>query len=253
MTTVEAHYDAIATKYDWFYSSWDAAGEAQCRQIEPLFRGHSVRRVLDCACGNGLQAIALARAGFEITGSDLSARMIEEAEKKCREEDVEIPLIHADMRALRDVAPGPFDAVVCMGNVLPHLPDEDAVRVALGNVRDVLVPGGLLVLEGRYYDDLVREKPRFIPHRVSACTEDTQSVTILYVLDYFEAFIRFNIVFLVKGRGGDVSMDVDAIDYHPILSDQLHRLLREEAFTILDWQRHEDRYVCVAQRTTSQS
>lgn len=247
--TAEEYYDAIAEKYDWFYASWDAAGEAHCRQLAPLFREHGVRRVLDCACGNGLQAVALAREGFEVTGSDLSGRMLDEAEKKCREEGVSIPLIQADVRELCAKAPGPYDAVICMGNVLPHLESEAEVHEALRNMRGVLEPGGLLVIEGRYYDVLVREKPRFLPHRVNACADHAKSVTILYVLDYFEAFIRFHIVFLVKDEHGEVSMEVDTVDYRPILVPQLEGMLQETGFEVLGLTRDGDRIFCTARRS----
>lgn len=246
--TAEEYYDSIAAKYDWFYASWDAAGEEQCRQLTPLFRQHGVQRVLDCACGNGLQAVALAREGFNVSGSDLSARMLEEADKKCREEGVDIPLIHADIRELRAKAPGPFEAVICMGNVLPHLKSDAEIRDALRNMHGVLAPGGLLVIEGRYYDDLVQDKPRFIPHRVHACTDHEQSVTILYVLDYLEAYIRFNIVFLVKDERGEVSLDVDTVDYNPILAAHMQDLLADAGFEDVRLDRYDDRFFCTAVR-----
>ena len=245
--TAEEYYDSIAQKYDWFYASWDSAGEEQCRQLCPLLQKHSVRRVLDCACGNGLQAIALAQAGYNLTASDLSETMLREAKKKCRQEHTDIPLFQADIRELREKVEGTFDAVVCMGNVLPHFMSDTEILDALANIRDVLEPGGLFVLEGRYYDELVKTKERFIAHRIAACEEHT-SITILYVLDYMEDRIRFNIVFLTKNEDGETSLDVDTVDYNPILVEHLRELLLASGFEAPEIARHNDRIFCTATR-----
>jgi ubiquinone/menaquinone biosynthesis C-methylase UbiE len=245
--STEQYYDSIAQKYDWFYASWDSAGEEQRRQLCPLFQQHNVRRVLDCACGNGLQAIALAQAGYEVTASDLSENMLREAAKKCRDANLDIPLIRADIRELHEKVDASFDAVICMGNVLPHLMSDTEILDALANIRGVLEPGGLLVLEGRYYDELVKTKERFIAHRVAACEEHT-FITILYVLDHMKDRIRFNIVFLTKNENGETSLDVDTVDYNPILVGHLRELLLASGFESPEITRHDDRIFCTAIR-----
>jgi glycine/sarcosine N-methyltransferase len=245
LETPKQYYDTIAGKYDWFYASWDSASEEQRRQLTPLLRNRNVETVLDCGCGNGLQAIALAKAGFRVTGSDLSDRMLEQARRKCVEEQVSIPLVQADVRELREKIPGPFDAVICMGNVLPHLMNDEEIQTALENMRDVLRPGGLLVLEGRYYDELVRTKERFIPHRVHA-TEDGKCVSIIYVLDHFATFIRFHILFFVTDERGELEFDVDTVDYNPLVTEDLRAAVNRAGFGEVAIARHADRVVCTA-------
>ncbi|NMA74089.1 MAG: methyltransferase domain-containing protein, partial [Bacteroidales bacterium] len=40
---------------------------------------------LDCSCGSGLQAIGLAKEGYEVEGGDLSANMIDKAKQSAVE------------------------------------------------------------------------------------------------------------------------------------------------------------------------
>ena len=53
-----------------------------------------------------------------------------------------------------------FDAVLCMGNSFSHLPVDDVnysvQRRALGNLMDCVKPGGILVIDHRNFDELVR-------------------------------------------------------------------------------------------------
>jgi len=53
-----------------------------------------------------------------------------------------------------------FDAIICIGNSFPHLPDTDGTmsnqRLAISNFIELLNPGGLLVIDHRNYDEILR-------------------------------------------------------------------------------------------------
>jgi SAM-dependent methyltransferase len=243
----ERYYDQIADRYDWFLSSWSQIAEVQMAFLLPLFREHKIRSVLDCACGTGLQALELARAGLAVTASDLSAGMIEEAQRHAEEAGVILPLYKADIREIRERVTGLFDAVICMGNVLPHLPSNAECRAALDNMHACLRENGLLVLELRYYDELLRDKTRFLPWRIAA-REDDKVVTIVYVVDHLEDRLRFHILFLVREDTGRQWMDVETVDYYPITTETLLNLLRSAGFHDIRLMRKEDRILCTARR-----
>jgi demethylmenaquinone methyltransferase/2-methoxy-6-polyprenyl-1,4-benzoquinol methylase len=101
---------------------------------EPL-RG---RRVLDLACGTGDLAFAAAARGAEVTGLDLTPRMIELARGKAP--DTGVRFLVGDMMALpfRDAS---FD-VVTTGYGLRNVPVLDT---SIAEIHRVLAPGGLLL------------------------------------------------------------------------------------------------------------
>lgn len=61
---------------------------------------------------------------------------------------------------------GSFDVVACADDSQPHLLTPKAVLAALGEMRRVLRPGGVLPLSTRPYDRLRRERPVSTPPQV---------------------------------------------------------------------------------------
>ena len=53
--------------------------------------------------------------------------------------------------------PGPFDAVLCVGNSLPHLATSDDRRTALAAFAAVLAPGGLLLVDSHDWEAVFAE------------------------------------------------------------------------------------------------
>jgi 2-polyprenyl-3-methyl-5-hydroxy-6-metoxy-1,4-benzoquinol methylase len=104
--------------------------------------------VLDLACGTGTYANALARRGFSVTGIDLSPDLIALGRRR----GGGAALLTGDMRRFRELAPGPFTRVLCVGNSLPHLADESEVARLLADARAVLAPGGSLVVQTVNFD-----------------------------------------------------------------------------------------------------
>jgi glycine N-methyltransferase len=153
--------------------------------IVDLLRRHSVRRVLDVACGTGVDSMMLVEEGFEVVSTDASDKMlkyalkerwqrrrqpafnrwvIEEANWLTLAEDVK-RFTAADPDAAcgdqdgEQTGPQLFDAVICIGNSFAHLPDFSGAqtnqRHAVGNFRSMLKPGGILVIDHRNYDEIL--------------------------------------------------------------------------------------------------
>ncbi|MDQ3760143.1 MAG: methyltransferase domain-containing protein [Actinomycetota bacterium] len=108
-------------------------------------------QVLDVGCGQGTQALRLARAGHEVTGLDLSEQLLGYFEASLA---TEAPEIRARIRLVRgageaapDLVPGPFDLVLCHG-VLMYLDDITPMLAALSAVASNGACMSLLVRNG---------------------------------------------------------------------------------------------------------
>lgn len=140
-----AKFDAIAHRF------WDPDGEFKpLHALNPLraaFVADRCRltgaRAVDVGCGGGLLAEALARAGAQVTGIDLSPAMIDVARLHAAGESLAIDyrvLPVADLAAAETAAgqSGGFDVVTCM-EMLEHVPDPASTVAACARL---VKPGG---------------------------------------------------------------------------------------------------------------
>jgi S-adenosylmethionine-dependent methyltransferase len=129
--------------------------EVVARQLAVHLPDAPARRVLDVGCGQGTQALRLARRGHHVVGLDSSARLLGdlraalEAEAPAVRERVS--LLQADAGNLTELfAPAGFDAVLCHG-VLMYFDDPRPLLTAIARVT---TPGGIVSLLVRNGDAL---------------------------------------------------------------------------------------------------
>lgn len=97
----------------------------------------SARTILDVGCGAGDNARILARTGRIVDGVTLSSAERDEALQHCRN-----VVIHDLEGGLPAELAGPYDCVIC-SHVLEHICWPEKL---LGDIRNRLVPGGLLIV-----------------------------------------------------------------------------------------------------------
>ena len=117
-------------------------------------------RYLGIGCATGNLENRLAGQGFDITGLDQNPAMIETAKRRMKRGFSTIRFF--EMSAIdirRFLKKGSFHIIGCLGNVLPYIYDETLLRKFFYDARELLVPGGNLVIQTRNYDGLITTKP----------------------------------------------------------------------------------------------
>ena len=111
--------------------------DAEIEFLRGVFQG---RELLDVACGAGRYTIPLARAGYAMTGVDLSDDFLSVAKERG-------PNIAWEKRDIRELPwKARFDGALCFGNSFGYFP-PDETRAFLGGVARALRPGAAFVLE----------------------------------------------------------------------------------------------------------
>jgi 2-polyprenyl-3-methyl-5-hydroxy-6-metoxy-1,4-benzoquinol methylase len=109
--------------------------------------------VLDVACGWGRHSVSLARAGFRVTGLDLSETLLARGRKRAAAAGVKVDFVRGDMREIP--WRGRFDAVLSLYSSLGYfLSDDEDLRVLRG-AREALRPDGVFVMETMHRDHIV--------------------------------------------------------------------------------------------------
>ena len=117
--------------------------EGPNRFVEEVVGDLEPGRALDLACGEGRNAIWLARRGWTVTAADFSKVAIEKAQRRADEAGVEVDWRQADIVTFQ-APPASYDLVLFS---YLHLPFEQ-MATALAKRRPALAPGGTLFVVG---------------------------------------------------------------------------------------------------------
>ena len=138
----ERTYEAMAPVYDDFTAHHDYDGWLADLLAALERHGLRGRRLLDVGCGTGKSFIPMLPRGWEVTGCDVSASMLELARKKAGDG---VRLAVADMRALPQL--GEFDLIWSLDDAINYLLSEEELESALAGMRENLAPTGLLLFD----------------------------------------------------------------------------------------------------------
>ena len=230
-------YDAFSDDYDRFVN-WENRLAFELPFLEQRLKTVSARRVLDAACGTGQHAVALARRGYAAAGADLSVPMIARARENAAAAGVEVPLVAAGCGSLAQAFGGsrlfPFDAVLCLGNSLPHVLGAPELAAALADFAACLRPGGVLILQNRNFDAVMASRERWMEPQ--AHREGQTERIFLRFYDYEpDGLITFNILTLKREGSGAWQQTASAARLRPLLQAELGQMLEAAGFGSVEW------------------
>ena len=137
---------------------WDLKGEmGTLHTINPLRTKFITQnldmphsKIVDVGCGGGILSEALAKAGAQVTGIDLSEPSIEAAKLHARGQGLNIDYRYESVEDIAAKQAGQFDAVTCM-EMLEHVPDPNQTIAACAQ---------LLKLGGHAYFSTINRTPK---------------------------------------------------------------------------------------------
>lgn len=240
--TVTSFYDEFAGHYHLMFENWEASMTRQAAAIRSVLQRDcglaDGAGILDCACGIGTQALGLAKLGFCVTGSDVSAVAVQRARSEAVMRALDAEFYVADMRKLDEVPIGGFDAVICMDNALPHLLSETDLTQAARQIRAKLRPGGTAIASIRDYDELVRERPAV--QGPAFFTDAGQRRIVFQVWDWhYERRYTFHLYITRETPEGWSSFHSASV-YRAVLRDEITGVLSTSGFINIRWQFPEE-------------
>ncbi|MBN3299077.1 glycine N-methyltransferase [Amia ocellicauda] len=215
------------------YKSW----------VLSLLRKHGCQRVLDVACGTGVDSIMLVEEGFKLVSVDASDKMLKYALKARWDRRKEAAfdqweIEEANWLTLPDDVQKPgdgFDAVICLGNSFAHLPDfkgdQSDIKLALTNIASMVKPGGILIIDHRNYDYILKTGKAPQGKNIYYKSDLTQdiSTSVLWVNSKPHMITLDYTVQVPKQKGAEETPELSKfrLSYYPHQLDNFKELLRE--------------------------
>ncbi len=139
--------------------NWNARLTREIPKLQQVLGPPGSLGILDAGCGTGHQTVAMARAGYRMTGLDVSEAMLRVASQRAADAGVHVAWVGCGFDALNDSVTHRFDGLYCIGNSLAAAGSEATVRAALDNFAAVLRPGGRLFIQVLNFAPMRDEHP----------------------------------------------------------------------------------------------
>jgi hypothetical protein len=172
MPSVTEHYENhLAPIYVWMAGGMEAAiarGQAEVNAVcpRPPQSQSQSHHAVDLGAGFGMHAIPLADFGYSVLAIDSSGTLLDALQSHSGARPIRA--IKDDLLCFRNHLDAPAFLIVCMGDTLTHLTDQQSVERLLADVVESLAEGGTFIVTFRDYSSPVIGLKRFIPVRADA-------------------------------------------------------------------------------------
>ncbi len=216
-----AFYTDLCEVYDALFP----VSEAQRALFESILAAGRLGLVADAGCGSGAQLLPFASAGGECVGFDPDPALVARARAKL----APYPRVRVEEGGFSDISrivSAPADFILCLGNSLVHVPQEEASRF-LRDAAGVTTGEGEILLQILNYERLLLGKVTALPlmHADEGAIEFRRG----YVWEG-DRKVRFQTALRIS-EGGQPRIVRNDIPLYPIYPDELWEMLERAGFS----------------------
>lgn len=227
---------------DWFeYLNDDCGYEEWLSYLLGKLRAFPLKNGLDVGCGTGWFTRAFYRAGYQMTGMDISAQMLDKAQKKSLKEGIRAEYLLGDLTKFRALQK--FDFVTAINDCLNYIP-KNKLDLALKNIKNALNKNGVFLFdissEGK-----IRGK---VANTVSV--DDRDEVTYLSFNKPEEDGVTMEVSLFVKEGDGRYRRLEETHRQYLYTEEEILSALERNGFTLLEVEGHLGEDKSVSDRIT---
>lgn len=251
--TAKQQYDSMSFFYSVLYAGYDPIffENEFIDEHKNILDGLPYNaRILDSSCGNGLQASALKRRGFDVTASDVSEEMVRLTKEYAESNELTFPIECIAWSELPNQYHEEFDLVFCYGNSISHSMGEDEMIQNLSSLYNIIKKGGRLVIDTRNWDKLIKHHQRFQTQGIKEYKGKKYIPIYIWNLKGFDQGSYVEIVFIEILNNQETASIPFRLDFTPFShSSFLTRLKRCGYKIAFDTYRDEkDTYCIIAEK-----
>ena len=235
----------------WFeYLNDDCGYENWSQYLIEKLRAFALRDGLDVGCGGGWFTRAFFRAGYQMTGMDISPEMLDFAQSKALQEGARGEYLLGDITKFR--SPKKYDFVTAINDCVNYIP-KDKLGKAFQNVKNLLKKDGIFLFDVSS-EKKFREK---IANTVSV--DDRDEVTYMSFNRAQADGAIMEVTLFVKEKDGRYARLEEQHRQYAYSEEEIIEKLEENGFTVLFVEGHlgenkadSDRLCFLAQKRSKQ-
>ncbi len=238
---------AYANLAKWFeYLNDDCGYENWSQYFVDKLKGYSLSVGLDVGCGGGWFTRAFQRAGYQMTGLDISPEMLDYAQEQALKEGVRGEYLLGDITKFR--TPKKYDFATAINDCINYIP-KNKLQAALKNVKNALRKGGIFLFDISS-EKKFREK---IANTVSV--DDRDEVTYLSFNREEEDGVTMEVTLFTREKDGRYTRLEETHRQYAYSEKEIVEGLKAVGFTLLAAEGHlgeekegSDRILFIAQK-----
>ena len=222
--------DAYVTLAKWFeYLNDDCGYEKWSQYFIAKLRAYPVRIGLDIGCGGGWFTRAFARAGYQMTGMDISAEMLDAAQSQAIKEGVRGEYLLGDIT--RKKLPKRFDFVTAINDCINYIP-KDKLGAAFKNVGSALKKGGVFMFD-------ISSKYKY-EHKLNGTVsaDDRDDITYLAFNNLQGDKVTIDVTLFVKGQDNKFERYDERHEQFVYEEDEILQALQSGGFAVQSVEGH---------------